>query len=479
MTANAIEIDDLSKRYMLGEDQPGRSLRETLASAVRRLGRRGARQRDEIWSLRNVTFDVAEGHAIGVIGRNGAGKSTLLKILSRITEPTEGIVRTRGRVAALLEVGTGFHPELTGRENVYLNGAILGMSRRDTARRFDEIVSFAGVERFVDTPVKRYSSGMYLRLAFAVAAHLEPDILVVDEVLAVGDAEFQAKCLGRMETAEEEGRTVVFVSHNLDAVNRLCQRAVWLERGEVAGLGTTADIIDAYLRAQVDRSTEQRAADHPNASVVLQDVWVTDTDGRRMDVLRREQPFVIEVHFAIRDAMPGLDLTAYLVNMRGIEVLNEAWSDTTSQRTSGAGDYVARLVVPPVLAVGEYLVGVWFGTRYDTALHETTAHRFRLEGDMKNRPRRTLDLGLRWDVTKVHDTGATSLARSGREDRRLPAPLRGPTPTIRVEAASTFDGRDRQGQQRHADAEQPGEEQVSEPADRLRDIQDVQRGGEP
>jgi ABC-2 type transport system ATP-binding protein/lipopolysaccharide transport system ATP-binding protein len=415
VTGNAIEIDELSKRYLLGEDQPGRSLRETMASAVRRLGRRGTRQRDEIWSLRNVSFDVAEGHAIGVVGRNGAGKSTLLKILSRITEPTEGVVRTRGRVAALLEVGTGFHPELTGRENVYLNGAILGMSRRDTARRFDEIVSFAGVERFVDTPVKRYSSGMYLRLAFAVAAHLEPDILVVDEVLAVGDAEFQAKCLGRMETAEGEGRTVVFVSHNLDAVNRLCERAVWLERGEVAAIGDTDDVIDAYLRAQVDRSTELRATEDAESSVVLRKVRITDSDGRAMDVVRREQPFVIEVHFRIRETMPNLDLTAYVVNMRGIEVLNEAWSDTASQRTSGAGEYVARLVVPPVLAVGEYLVGVWFGTRYDTALHETTAYRFRLEGDVKNRPRRTLDLGLPWDVTKVRDADVTGLMMSKRE----------------------------------------------------------------
>jgi ABC-2 type transport system ATP-binding protein/lipopolysaccharide transport system ATP-binding protein len=401
MSDNAIEIDGLSKRYLLGEDQPGRSLRETMASAVRRVGQRRTQQRDEIWSLRDVNFDVGEGHAIGVIGRNGAGKSTLLKILSRITEPTEGVARTRGRVAALLEVGTGFHPELTGRENVYLNGAILGMSRRDIMRRFDEIVSFAGVERFVDTPVKRYSSGMYLRLAFAVAAHLEPDILVVDEVLAVGDAEFQAKCLGRMETAEGEGRTVVFVSHNLDAVNRLCERAVWLERGEVAAIGGTSDIVDAYLGAQVDRSAEQRAADHPNAPVALRDVRVTDASGRAMSVLRRDRPFIIEVHFAARRDLVNLDVAAYVVNMRGVEVLSESWADSTAQRMVSAGDYIARLRVPALLNVGEYLVGVWFGDAYETVLQEDTAHRFRLEGDDGNRPRRIVNLGLPWEVERV------------------------------------------------------------------------------
>src|ERR671911_2441841 len=212
----AIEVDRVSKRYRLGEYHSARTLAEAAANALHRLGRQRSRP-EEIWSLRDVSFALDEGHALGIIGRNGAGKSTLLKILSRITEPTAGVARMRGRVAALLEVGTGFHPELTGRENVYLNGAILGMTRRDISRRFEDIVTFAGVERFIETPVKRYSSGMYLRLAFAVAAHLEPDILVVDEVLAVGDAEFQSKCLRRMESVERESRTVVFVSHNMAA----------------------------------------------------------------------------------------------------------------------------------------------------------------------------------------------------------------------------------------------------------------------
>ncbi|HEX2360453.1 MAG TPA: ABC transporter ATP-binding protein, partial [Jiangellaceae bacterium] len=249
---HAIEVDQVSKRYRLGEYHSALTLAEAVTATLHRLGRR-RRRPEEIWSLRDVSLSLEEGKALGVIGRNGAGKSTLLKILARITEPTSGVSRTCGRVAALLEVGTGFHGELTGRENVFLNGAILGMSRRDMARRFDDIISFAGVERFVDTPVKRYSSGMYLRLAFSVAAHIEPDILVIDEVLAVGDAEFQAKCVGRMHSAEREGRTVVFVSHNLDAVVQLCNEAIWLERGAVTAEGKTESVVDAYVAAAMSK----------------------------------------------------------------------------------------------------------------------------------------------------------------------------------------------------------------------------------
>lgn len=205
--------------------------------------------REDFWALKDVSFDVKRGEVLGIIGRNGAGKTTLLKILSRITEPTEGRVRIRGRVASLLEVGTGFHPELTGRENIYLNGAILGMTRAEIKKKFDEIVAFAETEKFLDTPVKRYSSGMYVRLAFAVAAHLEPEILVVDEVLAVGDAEFQKKCLGKMESvATREGRTVLFVSHNMETIRALCTNAINLDKGRIRASGTVAEVIDDYLR---------------------------------------------------------------------------------------------------------------------------------------------------------------------------------------------------------------------------------------
>lgn len=252
-----IRVEGLGKRYTLRHEVGGaryRRLSEELIDAVRRplAYLRGATPppdptRDEFWALRDVSFDVREGEVLGIIGRNGAGKSTLLKILSRITEPSEGRVTLRGRVASLLEVGTGFHPELTGRENIYLNGAILGMSRAEITRKFDEIVAFAEVERFLDTPVKRYSSGMYVRLAFAVAAHLEPDILVVDEVLAVGDAEFQRKCLGKMSQVAKAGRTVLFVSHHMAAVSTLCGRGVLLEQGRQAASGTITQALEAYL----------------------------------------------------------------------------------------------------------------------------------------------------------------------------------------------------------------------------------------
>jgi len=249
MSTPAIQVDGLGKRYRLGEHHSLGSLRESLTNRLRSLGRRRPEaEAASIWALRDVSFEVEQGEAIGIIGRNGAGKSTLLKVLSRITEPTEGRAVIRGRVGSLLEVGTGFHPELTGRENIFLNGAILGMTREETRRQFDDIVAFAEVERFLDTPVKRYSSGMYLRLAFAVAAHLEPEILLVDEVLAVGDLAFQRRCLGRMKSVTSEGRTVLFVSHNLAAIRNLCSRAVLLEQGRVTAIGPVDDVIDHYVR---------------------------------------------------------------------------------------------------------------------------------------------------------------------------------------------------------------------------------------
>ncbi len=247
MSAPAIRSELLSKRYRLGERRPFKSLRESLSGAFRR-PLAGRRHREHIWALDAVSFEIAEGEAVGVIGRNGAGKSTLLKVLSRITQPTSGRAEVRGRIGSLLEVGTGFHPELTGRENISLNGAILGMKRAEIAAKFDEIVDFAGVERFIDTPVKRFSSGMYLRLAFAVAAHLEPEILLVDEVLAVGDLAFQKKCLGRMKSVSREGRTVLFVSHNLAAIRSLCSRALLLQDGRLEAAGPADEVIERYLR---------------------------------------------------------------------------------------------------------------------------------------------------------------------------------------------------------------------------------------
>jgi lipopolysaccharide transport system ATP-binding protein len=264
MTQPAIRVEDLGKQYRIGAARNAMpTLGEQLSGAFRApFQRTTGKQNDEtFWALKDVSFDVQPGEVVGIVGRNGAGKSTLLKLLSRITEPTLGRVRLRGRLASLLEVGTGFHPELTGRENIYLNGAILGMVRREIQSRFDEIVAFAELEKFLDTPVKRYSSGMYMRLAFAIAAHLDPEILIIDEVLAVGDAGFQNRCMGKMREVAAGGRTVLFVSHNLAAITGLCHRCLWLDHGKVRMNGPVAETVDGYLQAgttgSVTRASER------------------------------------------------------------------------------------------------------------------------------------------------------------------------------------------------------------------------------
>ena len=289
MSALTIQVDDLGKQYRVGTRLPYRTLRDTVMDVTcapfrwmrgyKRASNDDARlpASDKFWALRHVSFAVSQGAVIGVIGRNGAGKSTLLKVLSRITEPTEGLVGIRGRVGSLLEVGTGFHPELTGRENIFLNGAILGMHRVEITQKFDEIVAFAEVDRFIDTPVKHYSSGMYMRLAFAVAAHLEPDILIVDEVLAVGDAQFQQKCLGRMGEVAHEGRTVVMVTHQMNQVRRLCSQCVWLERGAVRKIGSGVDVVSAYedsFRTTTPETVERHAEGRTHFVS-----WSLDEDG--------------------------------------------------------------------------------------------------------------------------------------------------------------------------------------------------------
>ena len=270
MSDTVIRVENLGKKYIIKHQQQGRSnyvaLRDVMANGVKSLGRRvlkpGEKREvnpavEEFWALKDVSFEIKRGDRVGIIGRNGAGKSTLLKVLSRITEPTTGRISLKGRVASLLEVGTGFHPELTGRENIYLNGAILGMGKVEIKKKFDEIVAFAEVEKFLDTPVKRYSSGMYVRLAFAVAAHLEPEILVVDEVLAVGDAQFQKKCLGKMEDVGKEGRTVIFVSHNIGLVQTLCNRGIVLQQGSVIADDRTDLVASNYLKSLEKASTKE------------------------------------------------------------------------------------------------------------------------------------------------------------------------------------------------------------------------------
>ncbi len=276
-----ISVEGLGKSYTIRHEGQTRykSLREEIFNLPKRLFQHSSQRQEEFWALKDVSLDVMPGDRLGIIGRNGAGKSTLLKLLSRITEPTTGRITLRGRVASLLEVGTGFHPELTGRENIFLNGAILGMSRAEVRRKFDEIVDFAGVEKFLDTPVKRYSSGMYVRLAFAVAAHLEPEILIVDEVLAVGDAEFQKKCLGKMEEVGKEGRTVLFVSHNMDSIKRLCPTGVLLQHGEVQKLGSIKKIIDSYLVSNLKSSLVKNKINRGNEYINLLNFSVVDKNG--------------------------------------------------------------------------------------------------------------------------------------------------------------------------------------------------------
>ncbi|HEX2779707.1 MAG TPA: polysaccharide ABC transporter ATP-binding protein, partial [Gemmatimonadaceae bacterium] len=300
MSAPIISVRDVRKQYILGAHAPRtNSLREAMATSVRRVFRRpAATPETQFWALDGVSFDIQPGQVVGIVGRNGAGKSTLLKVLSRITEPTAGRVELRGRVASLLEVGTGFHAELTGRENVYLNGTILGMRKREIDRKFDEIVDFAEVARFIDTPVKRYSSGMYVRLAFAVAAHLEPVILVIDEVLAVGDAEFQRKCLGKMGDAAHEGRTVLFVSHNMAAVRGLCSRGILLDRGRVALDDSTERVVAAYLGAARGGATDPNSwhYSHRGDRIAVEQVEVM-ANGEPTAVVQSGDAITFRIHY--------------------------------------------------------------------------------------------------------------------------------------------------------------------------------------
>ena len=267
MSATAIQVENISKLYQIGNAKTG-SLKETLAGTFSFLNKKKQPSTEDFWALQGINFEIRQGEAMGIIGKNGAGKSTLLKILSRITEPTSGRIEINGRVSSLLEVGTGFHPELSGRENIFLNGTILGMSRREIKAKFDEIVDFSGVEKFIDTPVKFYSSGMYVRLAFAVAAHLEPEILIIDEVLAVGDAEFQKKCLGKMSEVAGQGRTVIFVSHNMNAIQSLCNKGLYLKDGKVDYNGNISEAVHKYLRTELSQKTKVYWSDTENGDEV-------------------------------------------------------------------------------------------------------------------------------------------------------------------------------------------------------------------
>jgi ABC-type polysaccharide/polyol phosphate transport system ATPase subunit len=355
-----IEVRGLGKQYQLGEGAGASTLAE---SVVRRLTGRQATERPTLWALQDIELDVAEGEATGMIGGNGAGKSTLLKVLARITRPTLGSVRIRGRVGALLEVGTAFHHELTGRENIMINGALLGMTRRDLRARFDEIVEFSGVGAFLDTPIKRYSSGMYLRLAFSVAAHFEPDIIVVDEVLAVGDAEFQRRCLGKMSELSGEGRTVVFVSHDLGAIQRLCDRVVWLDHGRIRDQGPAASIVDRYLHTTVPHASSAALDVDAQADASFVEVSL-QADGEQPDMVRRGDGVSVRLVVETRQTLQSGEVAVWVRNADGLRVLDEALLDdgTLAGVIDRPGRHAIVLELPGVLPAGEYVLGAWLGS---------------------------------------------------------------------------------------------------------------------
>lgn len=374
MTSPIISAHGLGKEYHLGAALRHDTLRDQLASGFRRLFKpktdhRKAKMEDaSFWALRDVSFDIAQGEVVGVIGRNGAGKSTLLKILSQITEPTEGEVRIRGRIASLLEVGTGFHPELSGRENVFLNGAILGMSRAEIRKKFDEIVAFAEVEKFLDTPVKRYSSGMYVRLAFAVAAHLEPEILVIDEVLAVGDAAFQKKCLGKMKEVGTSGRTVIFVSHNMGTVANLCSRGIVMQSGRIGFQGTAEEAIQHYNRIVVDddAGSRERAANvlymaPPNQKddFSITRVEMLDFNGQPKPVLATWDNVVLRFHYRCAKAVQRGSLAFQLSSFDATKLVTlSTQPDGTLPLPLEAGDGAVDLVIEKFpMAAGDYVLG--------------------------------------------------------------------------------------------------------------------------
>ena len=397
MSDTVIQVENLGKKYIIGHQQQEHytSLRDVIANSAKGLLKtcqnpksKIQNSKEEFWALKDVSFEIKQGDRVGIIGRNGAGKSTLLKILSRITEPTTGRIQIKGRVASLLEVGTGFHPELTGRENIFLNGAILGMSKVEIKRKFDQIVAFAEVEKFLDTPVKRYSSGMYVRLAFAVAAHLEPEILVVDEVLAVGDAAFQKKCLGKMKDVAGEGRTVLFVSHNMGAIESLCERGVFLTKGHINFLGNTKEAITRYATQNSASSsgfvdlTERKVERYgPKNYAYLKTISLLNSDGNPVDTLRMGESALLLLEIDFKSAGEGFEIGIAICNVYGVRLhyLISNWEESLVIPSQGI--HKIEVKVPSIqLFPGEYLVNTWVkkqGSAYDDAVHE--ALKFKVE----------------------------------------------------------------------------------------------------
>lgn len=371
MAQTAIKVEGLSKLYKIGQARSG-SLREAFTKKFTRL-KKDQQEASHYWALQDVSFQINSGEAVGIIGKNGAGKSTLLKILSRITQPTKGRIEINGRVASLLEVGTGFHPELSGRENIYLNGTILGMTRREIKAKFDEIISFSGVEKFIDTPVKHYSSGMYVRLAFAVAAHLDPEILIIDEVLAVGDAEFQKKCLGKMSEVAGQGRTVIFVSHQMDAVLRLCQHAILLDKGKTICNDITDRVVNLYLATNHKANSIKKWAkeEAPGNSVVrLLEVNVHSEDGRVIENVNITRSVYISMTYEVFEDGHKLVPAFNFYNQNGLNLFDSHDTTLEAKLPKHKGVYTSTVCIPGnFLSEGVVLIGVAIITADPLIIH--------------------------------------------------------------------------------------------------------------
>ncbi|MEC4806232.1 MAG: ABC transporter ATP-binding protein [Jaaginema sp. PMC 1079.18] len=365
MPETVIQVENLGKKYVIGRQQSQNlGLRHVLDRGLRSLLRFQPGQKtvspktEEFWALQEINFTVQQGDRVGIIGRNGAGKSTLLKLLSRITDPTTGRISLKGRVASLLEVGTGFHPELTGRENIYLNGAILGMSRVEIQRKFDEIVAFAEVEKFLDTPVKRYSSGMYVRLAFAVAAHLEPEILVVDEVLAVGDAQFQKKCLGKMEDVGKEGRTVIFVSHQMGMISQLCSRAFLLNRGQIVGSGSPLEMINLYMSDLTSGDNNIWRRDRTQLSKSTSEIYInqattSNSPGQVTSEFGHDDAITLNLHLQIDQWCEDAIISVAVKNSKGYKIFTTERS--IQELNPNATEFTVNVKIPELLLTpGQY-----------------------------------------------------------------------------------------------------------------------------
>ena len=380
MAKPAIRVEGLWKEYVIGAQKKAHGtfydmLSSTLAAPFRAARGRSVEERaaESFWALRDVNFEVQPGEVVGIIGRNGAGKSTLLKILSRITAPTRGHVQVRGRLASLLEVGTGFHPELSGRENIFLNGAILGMTRAEVARKLDEIVAFAEIDKFVNTPVKRYSSGMYVRLAFSVAAHLEPDVLIVDEVLAVGDASFQRKCLGKLEATHRSGRAVIVVSHQMPMITQLCSKALWLDRGEAVLAGDVRRVAAKYLLSSRHGQLQWVPAVDATNDFHYQRVSIVASNGHSSDAISASRSFYVELCYVVRAENMRGRIALQIRDQHDTPIFSSANTDGTSSpiRIWARGEYVETCEIPGnLLAPGTYFLTVSSPSTNGDLLHE-------------------------------------------------------------------------------------------------------------